>query len=215
MSETIFKSPTGISEDGRAFYGDDSRLHVRFFVGKERHGLMSAEQGRDIFVPVDMVEIRQPGERDVFHGRVTGEHIARFPRQWEAFQGGREHIPDGTPLSILFPNNPEKVENLRFFKVFTVEQLAALPDNAIQRIGLGARNDVNAAKKFIDDTAGYAGATKMNKRIADAESENATLREQMARLEARLAEMDADDAPRRGPGRPRKEPPVIEEGVAP
>jgi hypothetical protein len=210
MSDVVFQPAAGISPDGRVF-SDDNRLHVRFFRGKERHGLQSEEQGRPIYVGVDMVEIRQPGERDVFHGIATGEHKMRFPRQWEAYQSDREHIPDGTPLTVIFSNEPETVETMKHLKIYTVEQLAALQENAIGRLGMGGRNLVIKAQKFMEQATSYQSATRMNREMEDMKSENDTLKQRLEALERLLAgQADNEDKPRRGPGRPPKQPDVVE-----
>ncbi|NBW77328.1 MAG: hypothetical protein EBR34_16270 [Sphingomonadaceae bacterium] len=202
MSETLFAPITGISPEGRAFYGDDSRLAVRFYRGKQIHGLESQEAGRPIYHGVDMCAIRQPGERDEWHGAATAEHKARFPKQWEAYQNNQEYVPDGTPLSVIFAAEPETVENLRHLKIHTVEQLAGLQENAITRIGLGGRNLVIKAAKFMEAATGYQAASKMNKELEDMKSENETLKEQIQALQRAF---DSDREQRRGPGRPRKE----------
>jgi hypothetical protein len=205
MSDTAFRQATAIDpNDGRVAYGDDSRLVVRFFRGQEIHGLQSAEAGRPIYQGIDMCEIRQPGERDVWHGIATPLHQMRFPKQWEAYQNNREHIPDGTPLDVIFAAEPETVTNLRQLKIYTVEQLAGLQESAVSRIGMGGRNLVVKAQKFMEAATGYQAASKMNRELEDMKSENDTLKERLAALEAALMSRD-DETPRRGPGRPRKE----------
>lgn len=204
MSDTIFSSPTAINPaTGQVNYGDDSRLHVRFFRGTELHGLQSQEQARPVYVGVDMVEIRQPGERDVYHGLATAMHKMRFEKQWQAYQAGQEYIPDGTPLEVIFAAEPETVANLKYFKVHTVEQLAALNENAISRLGLGARQHVNKAQKFMEAATGYQAASQMNREVKDLKSENDTLKAQLEAMQAAIAKLEASDE-RRGPGRPRK-----------
>jgi hypothetical protein len=208
MSDTVFAQPSAINFDtGRVTYGNDSRMHVRFYRGQQLHGMQSAEAGRPIFVGVDMIEIRQPGERDVFCGLATEWHKRRFPKQWEAYQAGREYQPDGTPLDVLFPTEPEVVTNLRYFKIFTVEQLADLDDNAIARIGIGARQMVNKAIKFKESATNYAAASRMNAEIENLKSERDTLKEQLAAMQEAIARLESAQVagePRRGPGRPRK-----------
>lgn len=204
MSDVTFMAAAGIAPDGRVF-GDESRMHVRFFRGRELHGLQTAEAGRPIYHGVDMVEIRQPGERDVFHGLATDAHKVRFPRQWEAYQKDQEYIPDGTPLSVIFASEPETVENLRHLKIYTVEQLAALQEVAIARIGMGGRNLVLKAQKYMEHATSYQAASRMSREMEDVRSENDTLKQRLEALEKQLAaQADDGDAPRRGPGRPRK-----------
>jgi len=190
MSETAFAPHTAIHPDGTVAFGDDSKLNVRFFRGTEIHGMQSIEQGRPVTVGVDMVGIRQPGERDEHHGRVTELHKQRFSRQWQAYLEGREHIPDGTPLDVIFPTEPETVENLRTLKVFTVEQLAGLQENAIARLGMGSRNLVTKAQKFMEAATGYQNANRMNKELEDVKAEKALLEQRVAAMERLLSDTD-------------------------
>jgi hypothetical protein len=105
--------------------------------------------GRPIFVQVDYVRIRQPGERDEILRPAHRGDQQRFARRWQAYQEGRQELPAGTPLAILFPNNPEIVENLKYDKIFVVETLAGLNDTQIGNIGLGGRQFVDKAKAFL------------------------------------------------------------------
>lgn len=187
MSE--FQAPTAVNMTGTVgtvSFGDDSRLNVRFYKGKEIHGLQSQEQGRPIYVGVDMCAIRQPGERDEAHCLATIDKQMRFPRQWEAYQAGQEYVPDGTPLDVIFPQEPDTVANLRFFKIHTVEQLAALQANAIARIGMGGINLVNRAQRFMEAASGYQNASRMGRELEEQKSKNEELTTRLAALEKLL-----------------------------
>lgn len=207
MSDTIFAPHTSINmgQDGvgHVAFADDARLAVRFFKGKEIHGLESKEAGRPIYVGIDMCAIRQPGERDEWHGRATPEHQTRFPKQWEAYKNNMEYVPDGTPLDVIFPAEPDTVANLRGLKVYTVEQLAGLQEAAISRIGMGGRNLVVKAQKFMEAATGYQAANRMNKDLEDKQAKIDMLEARLAGLEKLLGE-NKDQPARRGPGRPPK-----------
>lgn len=134
---------------GMVEFGNDAKLFVEFSSRSVLDPVASQDAQRPVHKQVDYVRIRQPGERDEI---VRPSHIGdqrRFPRHWQAFQEGRQALPEGTPLSILFPNNPEVVENLKYDKIFVVEQLAALNDTQIGNIGLGGRQFVDKAKAFL------------------------------------------------------------------
>ncbi len=193
---------TGVRPDGQVMFGDDSRLNVRFFRDSILHGVESSQAGRPVKVGIDMCGIRQPGERDEWIGQATEIHKMRFPNHWQAYLEKREHVPDGTPLDIIFPNEPETVENLRTLKVYTVEQLAGLQANAIARIGMGSQLLVNKAQKFMEQATSYQSATRMDKDMKDLRDENERLKKRLEAME-RLLGADGEQPPRRGPGRPR------------
>ena len=211
MSDTMFRSPASINEQtNMVSYGDDTKLIVRFFRKPELHGLQSEEAGRPVYVGVDMCAIRQPGERDEWHGAASESHKMRFPRQWEAYQNGQEYIPDGTPLDVIFAAEPETVTNLKYFKIHTVEQLAALQENAISRIGLGGRLLVTKAQRFMEAATGYQAASKMNRDLEEQKSENELLKTRLEALEKLLATA-TEPEPKRGPGRPPNAKPETEQ----
>ena len=134
---------------GLVEFGDDQRLFVEFVSRSVQDEVQSRDMGRPVFVQVDYVRIRQPGERDEILRPAHRGDQQRFARRWQAYQEGRQELPAGTPLSILFPNNPEVVENLKYDKIFVVEQLAQLNDTQIGNIGLGGRQFVDKAKAFL------------------------------------------------------------------
>ena len=134
---------------GLVEFGDDQRLFVEFVSRSVQDEVQSRDMGRPIFVQVDYVRIRQPGERDEILRPAHRGDQQRFARRWQAYQEGRQELPAGTPLAILFPNNPEIVENLKYDKIFVVETLAGLNDTQIGNIGLGGRQFVDKAKAFL------------------------------------------------------------------
>jgi hypothetical protein len=193
------------NKGGMVEFGDDSKLFVTFSTQSVVNPIKSQEAGRPIHEPVDYVRIQQPGERDFTLRPATQLDTQRFRRQWQMYQDGRAQDPTGTLLSVLFPNNPEIVDNLKFFKISTVEQLAGLNDTQIQNVGLGGRAFHEAAVKYLaaadkgkDFHALTRSVEQMNLRMQELEARNKA-------LEAALEEAEGeDDAPRKR-GRPRKD----------
>jgi hypothetical protein len=167
---------------------DDRRLHVVFSAKSVLNQLRSKEEGRPIHERVDFVRIQQPGERDFLERPATQNDIARFPRHWAAYQQGRENDPEGTPTATLFPNNPEIVENLRYAKIVTVEQLADLNDTQIQNIGLGGREFVVRAKTFLAAADKGKGFHELSARMDQMGLQLKERDDKIAALEAALAE---------------------------
>jgi hypothetical protein len=193
------------NKGGMVEFGDDSKLFVTFRAVSVVNPVRSQEAGRPIHEMVDYVRIQQPGERDCTDRPATQMDVQRFRRQWQMYQDGRSQIPDGTLLSVLFPNNPEIVDNLKYFKISTVEQLAELNDTQIQNVGIGGRAFHDAAKKYL------AAADKGKDYHALAKSVDALKRDReadqqkIAALEAALDEAEGEDATPRKRGRPRKD----------
>ncbi len=192
------------SKGGIVEFGSDEKLFVKFERRSVLDQVQSRDQGRPIYVSVDYVHIQQPGERDTFVQPATQEHVMRFRRQWQAYQDGRAEMPDGSPLSVLFPNNPEIVDNLKHVRISTVEQLAALNDTQIQNVGMGGRQFHDAAVKYLAAAEKGKDFHALAKEVEQMRRDRDADKQKIAALEAAVAEQD-DEQPRRGPGRPRKE----------
>jgi len=192
------------NKGGMVEFGDDSKLFVTFSTQSVVNPIKSQEAGRPIHEPVDYVRIQQPGERDFTLRPATQLDTQRFRRQWQMYQDGRAQDPTGTLLSVLFPNNPEIVDNLKFFKISTVEQLAGLNDTQIQNVGLGGRAFHEAAVKYLAAADKGKDYHALAKSVEALQRDMAAKNDKIAALEAALAEHEDDDAPRKR-GRPRKD----------
>jgi hypothetical protein len=178
---------------GLVEFGDDQRLFVEFVSRSVQDEVQSRDAGRPVFVQVDYVRIRQPGERDEILRPAHRGDQQRFARRWQAYQEGRQELPAGTPLSILFPNNPEVVENLKYDKIFVVEQLAALNDTAIGNIGLGGRQFVDKAKAFLAAASNGKGLQEL---FAEVDQLAAGLKAKDERIKALETALEASNKKR-------------------
>lgn len=169
-------------------FGSDSRLFVEFYSRPVQDEVASRDANRPVNKQVDYVRIRQPGERDEINRPAHNGDVQRFRNHWQAYQEGRQAIPEGTPLSILFPNNPEIVENLKYDKVFVVEQLADLTDTQIQNIGMGGRQWADKAKTFLKAANSGRGFATLNAKLDQLEAKSAADSEKIKALEAALTE---------------------------
>jgi hypothetical protein len=178
---------------GLVEFGDDARLFVVFYSRSVRDEIQSREANRPVNVLVDYVRIRQPGERDEIDRPAHRGDQQRFARHWAAYQEGRQELPAGTPLSILFPNNPEVVENLKYDKIFVVEQLAALNDTQIGNIGLGGRQFVDKAKAFLAAASNGKGLQEL---FAEVDQLAAGLKAKDERIKALETALEASNKKR-------------------
>jgi hypothetical protein len=197
-------APIGLDERGQPVVGGgDGRLWVKFIKKSRRNAFRSEQEGRPIYEPVDYVQIQQPGERDQLVRPVREEDMHRFPRQWAAYQADSEQVPDGTPIQMLFPNEPHIVDLLRDLKILTVEQLAQLTEHGISRLGMDGRKYVQRAKGAMDKAENSKEVNKLAHELTDArdrmavlERANTVLQERLAALEE-AREEDEDEPPRR------------------
>lgn len=200
--------PMEIGGDGHyRLPGGDSRLWVKFSKKSRRVGHKSEMAGRPIYEDVDYITIQQPGERDQLVRPVNDGDKERFRKQWDAYLAESEQTPEGTPVSLLFPNEPTVVDMLRDLKVYTVEQLSQLSEYAIDRLGIDGRRYVSKAKATLDQSANVAQINKLERQVEDMKEQlrqaqeankafSAQLREMMAERDRRRAEPEeAEDAP--------------------
>jgi hypothetical protein len=213
-------APIGLDERGQPVVGGgDARLWVKFTKKSRRNAFRSEQEGRPIYEPVDYVQIQQPGERDQLVRPVREEDKFRFPRQWAAYVADTEQVPDGTPIQMLFPNEPHIVELLRDLKILTVEQLAQLTEHGITRLGMDGRKYVQRALAAMDKSENSKEVSKLSRQLTDAQDRMAVLERANTLLQERLAALeerrsadrdDTEEEPRPRRGRPRYAPPPDE-----
>ena len=159
----------------------------------------SVEEGSPIFRQIPFVTIMSPGDnKNVIDTKVTEEHKARFPRQWEAFERGNEQPLDGTPVNEWPALNMAQVAELKALNIFTIEQVANLDDRATQELtGLVKLKQQAQAHLSVskDDGVIYEALDKMEK----LEEEMVAVREENKTLRAELEVMN-----RKRPSRKKK-----------
>lgn len=192
---TQFSDPVDYTPDGVALFGADRSLLVKFFTHPQISKVESEAAGRPVYKDVVMVEVIQPGEKEPVRQLANDFHKARFAKQWDNFQKGNAETHTGTPLDLLFLNEPGTILNLNSFNIFTVEQLANITDTAITSIPMG-RQLADRAKAYVSTATGGAMFHQMQTQIAELQRK---LEDQAAQL------ANKPGAPvRRGPGRPPK-----------
>lgn len=124
---------------------------------------------------------------------------------YEAWKAGQEMPNRGTPLAALGTLMEEDIEALHQHQIRSIEDLASITDGQMPDIRVyNLRSKRDQARAWVDtaDTRNTA-------------SELATLREQLATLQAALQGRDNIEEPvKRKPGRPRREEPDAETEAA-
>lgn len=187
MSESFAFMGGTVYPDGAVSMGSDARLFVEFFAYSEHQPFKSAEAGRPIFEKRDYIKIIQPGERDQMVREVTDLDKMRFPNQWKAYENKQAQIPDGTPLEVLFPQDPQICDQFRALKIHVVEHLAGLGEEGIKRLGMGGREHVQRAKNFLAAASNMKGAHEMQIKIDEQANHIATLKAALERMQNDMA----------------------------
>jgi uncharacterized protein YoxC len=147
-------------------FAGDANLFVRFFNHPHPHKQKTLEEGRPIFEDRAYIEIIVPGDRGNSVNRpVRDQDKRRFPRLWQQFQQGANQTQIGTPLEAWPGITRAHVEELKYFKIFTVEQLAQVPDNIAQRF-MGINVLQQKARDFIEASKGMAMTDEMRNELS-------------------------------------------------
>lgn len=170
--------------------GGDSRLYVKFEKRSRKNAYKSEIEGRPIYEPVDYIKIQQPGERDQWIGPATEAHKQRFPHQWQQYVAQTDQTPVGTPVQLLFPNEPHIVELLLDLKIQTIEQLGALTEHGIERLGMDGRRYVAKAQAALDRSEAVREVTKLEHTVGLQADEIAVLKQANGELAARITAME-------------------------
>jgi hypothetical protein len=159
--------------------GDD-KLYVKFYPSTVQDFAATKAEGRPIFKEVDFVMIQAPGDLlKTIKRPVRPQDEQRFPRQWGAYKaGGDQDKGSGTPLEQWPMVSRAQVEELRYFKVFTVEQLAAIADNVAQKF-MGIQNLKQHAKDWL-------GKAENSKEIVALRNQNTSQSEEIEELKSSI-----------------------------
>lgn len=189
MNYSDFDMPTEAPPQA-GWGGKESQVMARFYKGQKLDAFQSAQAGTPIAKSLDMVEIRQYGEKDSTILEVTEIEKRRFPRAWQAYVQGLEQVQDGTPLAALFPANPEVVETLKGFHVYTVQALLAVPDS-VTAIPFLFDHKKKAAE-YLEGIEKGKGFHALEKRLEDSELKRMEQDELIKTLSARLTELEKE-----------------------
>jgi hypothetical protein len=132
---------------------------------------------------------------------------SRFPREWleevkrgyAAWKKGEELPVEGTPLKQWGVLAPAMLKNFIAHHIYTIEQLAAASDEAINPVGMGARICRNQAQDWLKINQSDE-RNKLVSKQAQLEADNSALRTQvndmLAKMEALAARIPATEPQR-------------------
>lgn len=137
------------------------------------HPAKSREAGRAIYHEVDFITIHAGDKLSICERPMTEQDAQRFADRYERWKSGQEAAIIGSPLSSLPNMTPTKVEEYKYFKIFTVEQLAEANDNIAHNF-MSFYPDKARAKAFLEVAQNNAPveALMVELQKANAEIEN-------------------------------------------
>lgn len=182
---TVFDEMLDLPRPDESRYAMDNRLYVEFSRRPKLHAGKSREAGRAVYEEVDFILIHVPGDKtSVIEREITQQDIQRFADRYNKWKAGQAEAVVGTPLSSLPTMTPSKVEEYKYFKIVTVEQLAEANDNLGQKF-MSFQADKARAKAFLQVAANNAPIEAMNAELQKRDAEIENLRTIVEALQAR------------------------------
>ena len=171
----------------------DARLYVEFYNNPVHNEFKSNQEGRPIFEDVIFVKIVVPGDNSFnINSPANDGHKARFPHHWARFKNAHDSESRfiGTPLSQWPLLTPSAVEELKYMKFHTVEQIAGGSDSQLNGLGMKAGYAPLAlrerAKQYLEVASGEADLNSRTEEIKKLKDEQA---EKDAKHEASISEL--------------------------
>lgn len=140
------------------------------------------KQGRPIYTKTLMIQSVIPNQTTDVPRPATEEDKRKYPQSYQAFESGQEAPEDGTPLEKWHEITKGEIAMCRAAQIKTVEQLAGIADQNIEKMGPGAMNLKTRAKRFLE-TLNEGSVLRQ---------ENDELRERIAQLEASFEALAAE-----------------------
>lgn len=182
-----FELATDHFDQQNAFRGDE-KLPVKFRIDAKKDETASEKEGRPIFIDAEFIQIFK-SRNDIIDREVRDTDKQRWPRAYAAWKNSGESEPGaiGTRLEHWPQMTRAQVEEYKFFKVFTVEQLAELPDVQVQKI-TGATKLKQLAQLYVETAKGEAPFMRMQGELEKRDGEISELKSEVARLTALITE---------------------------
>lgn len=169
-------------------YEGDEKVPVQFYMGVILDDPKTEQEGRPIFMDVECIKIFNSKD-NIIDRPVRDTDKQRWPRQYAAWKNSGENEPGGAGMKLeLWPQvTRAQAEEFKFFKVYTVEQLAELPDVTGQKI-MGFQGLKIKAQAYLAAAKQDAPLVKMQEELRSRDLQIANLQDQIDKLGKKLAE---------------------------
>lgn len=180
----------------------DRPAYLRFYREAVENKAASAEAGRAVMVDRDFVSVTPPYGKDnvayaidewiprlkdmVKRGKIPAQWQDLYLRQYEAWKNGQELPVNGTPIKGWGVISPATQENIIHCNIRTVEDLAAVNEDGMRRLGMGAMDLRNKAKAWL---AQLNDKGPLTQQMSAVQNENDILKGSVASLQRQIDEM--------------------------
>ena len=195
---------TRMAPDGRTVY--KNFVHVR----KEWHtgASMSDQRINDV---VEYDEANKKWKVISLYPGVGAENlplsdIRRFTKEWNAFNRKQGDEAIGTPLDVLFGDDPSRIEMYKAARIRVLEQLENASETDLQMLGMGAREDQKRVRRYFEKQREMAPTLTNQAKFEELAATIKHLQNQNADLTQKLTQVLEEQVKGVSP-RPRGRPP--------
>lgn len=186
----------GRIEDGKVIAEDEGtqdrvdelvKVGCRFSRMPKSDGVLKVKPcGRPVYRTVEFLRILKPGDRDnVVEQPLDNEYRLRFKERYDKWKAGVESGAIGTPLEELPWLNSGQREELKYFHIYTVENLADMADREAQKFPNGTEMRLRAAR-YLEAAEKKAPFDEVHQEIKARDAKITDLEEQINAMKAQL-----------------------------
>jgi len=174
----------GLTEALQNRFKGDAALAVVFKIEPMQNKAKSLTEGRPIFEDTEFISIRVPGDREgEIYRKVRPTDLQRFPEHYRLFKARQsQELVSGTPLGEWSGVSRSQVEELKFYKIHTVEQLSTVADVNCQNFR-GMMTLREKAQKYLEVSNVNAKAEDLLIELNKRDDQIALLTERLNALE--------------------------------
>lgn len=175
----------------QAVEGGGNRSFVQFHWKAVQDEAKSLEQGRPIFEDVEYITVTIPGDKySIVDKRVQEHHRREYFREYQAWKAGEDQDrASGTLLSEWPGVTRAQVEELAYFKIRTVEALAATSDGNLEALGMNGRALRQKARDYLMRANEAAPVSQMRAELDAARGEKEVMQRQLKEQAEAIAEL--------------------------
>lgn len=183
MSPTVMDAPRQDPED--------EKLFVQFYMGSMKNEDKSREEGHPVYDSRPFIKIMVPGDRNsTIDTLASPQYQQRFARQWSLFQQNESQAISGFPLKEWPGVSRAQVEEMNHLNVYTVEQLATLPDVYGAKL-MGFQDLKRKAEAYLAAAKDSAFVDKVSAQNEELKTQLAATQQELARLSAKFDKLQA------------------------
>lgn len=175
--------PPFVRFEMRAIEDRNQSIEKGHFVGKDVAFALITPRGSKDIHEERAEEWFQKMEQEVREERFPQSWLEQFRIGYRNFMAGAEMVVDGTALRGWPVIRPAQLQTCHAVSIFTVEDLAAANEEAVNSLGMGGRQLRESAKNWLQAAKDIGVPTA---KIAALEAENAALKTRNDSIESQM-----------------------------